>query len=133
MHFSLPVWYHPVNVTGQISQCNIRYYVESHNWIGIVHLISAGLFILSLAYFALFLFTKGEDAPAPQKLIRNKIYKTTGHIMLACIAFMIIFFALPDAISQPLLKYKLVFWLETIANMAFGVSWLVKGDFLLKD
>jgi hypothetical protein len=118
---------------GSIPQCNIWCDVERHNWIGILHLASAGLFILSLAYFTLFLFTKGETDPTPQKLIRNKIYKTAGYIMFGCIALLILFFVLPDGISQPLLKFKPVFWLETIAFLAFGFSWLVKGDFLFKD
>jgi hypothetical protein len=107
--------------------------VERHNWIGILHLAAAGLFILSLAYFTLFLFTKGELVPTPQKTIRNKIYKAAGYVMLGCVGLLIIFFALPDSIADPLLKFKPVFWLETIAFLAFGSSWLVKGEFLLKD
>lgn len=47
--------------------------------------------------------------------------------MLACIAILIIFFALPDNYTSALLRYKSVFWLETIAFMSFGFSWLVKG------
>jgi hypothetical protein len=30
-------------------------------------------------------------------------------------------------------EYKPIFVLETIALWAFGVSWLVKGKFILKD
>ncbi|MGE0567002.1 MAG: DUF998 domain-containing protein [Bacteroidia bacterium] len=136
--FGLIVALMPTNIkidpiTGLIPQCNIWCDVERHNWIGIVHLIAAGLFILGMAYFTLFLFTKGEINPTPQKLIRNKIYRISGYIMLACIAIMILFFALPDAFSTPLLKYKPVYWLETIAFLAFGFSWLVKGEFLLQD
>lgn len=28
---------------------------------------------------------------------------------------------------------KPVFWLETVALLAFGTSWLVKGELVLKD
>lgn len=136
--FGLVVALMPTNLkidlsTGTIPQCNIWCDVERHNWIGIVHLIAAGLFILGMTYFTLFLFTKGESTPTPQKFIRNKIYKTSGYIMLVCIGIMILFFALPDSLTAGLLKYKPVFWLETIAFLAFGFAWLVKGGALLKD
>lgn len=136
--FGLIVALMPTNLkadplTGLIPDCNIWCNVERHNWIGIVHLAAAGLFILGMAYFTLFLFTKGETDPTPQKLIRNKIYKSAGYIMLTCIALLILFFVLPDSISNPLLKFKPVFWLETIAFLAFGFSWLVKGEFLFMD
>lgn len=136
--FGLIVALFPTNLKinpldSSIPDCNIWCNVERHNWIGIVHLAAAGLFILGMAYFTLFLFTKGETNPTPQKLIRNKIYRFTGYIMLGCIVLLILFFALPDNISTPLLKFKPVFWLETIAFLAFGFSWLVKGEFLLKD
>ncbi len=120
-------------IRGTIPQCNIWCDVERHSAIGTIHLIAAGLFILSMAYFTLFLFTKGEVWPTPEKIIRNRIYKTAGYIMLSCIAVLIIFFVLPDTVTQPFLKYKPVFWLETIAFVAFGFSWLVKGGLFFKD
>lgn len=118
---------------GTIPQCNIWCDVEQYSVIGTIHLIAAGLFILSMAYFTLFLFTKGETNPTPEKIIRNKIYKGAGYIMLVCITILVIFFVLPDTITNPLLKYKPVFWLETIAFVAFGSSWLVKGGLFFKD
>jgi len=116
-----------------ILDCNIECNVSHPDFIGTIHLISAGLFLLSLACFSLFLFTKGETTPTPEKLIRNKIYKTLGYIMLICIGLMVIFFSFPAASTAFLLPLKPVFWLETIAIMAFGFSWLVKGEFLYKD
>ncbi|MBP7809075.1 MAG: class 1 isoprenoid biosynthesis enzyme [Bacteroidia bacterium] len=120
-------------IRGIIPHCNIWYDVERHSVIGVIHLIAAGLFILSMAYFTLFLFTKGETHPTPEKIIRNLIYKTAGYIMLSCIAILIFFFILPDTVTQSFLKYKPVFWLETIAFVAFGFSWLVKGGLFFKD
>ncbi|MES2512892.1 MAG: DUF998 domain-containing protein [Bacteroidota bacterium] len=122
-----------INPDNSVMDCNIWCNVETHTWIGQLHLISAGLFILCLCYFSLFLFTKGESTPTPQKIIRNKIYKVCGYIMLGCIILLIVFFLLPDSLYQSLVVYKPVFWLETIAFIAFGFSWLVKGEFLLKD
>lgn len=111
--------------------CNIWCTTEQHSWIGTLHLISAGLFILCLCYFSLFLFIKGELNPTPQKLIRNNIYLTCGCIMFACIFLLILLFILPQNVYNALLFLKPVFWLETIAFLAFGFSWLVKGEGLL--
>jgi hypothetical protein len=122
-----------LNPDNSLLDCNIWCNIQRHNWIGQLHLISAGLFILCLCYFSLFLFTKGETTPSPQKIIRNKIYKTAGYIMLGCIILLIIFFILPDNIYAVLLIFKPVFWLETIAFVAFGFSWLVKGGLFFKD
>ncbi len=116
-----------------IMQCNIFCTLSTPGWVNVLHLISAGIFILCLCYFSLFLFTKSTAIPTPQKLLRDRWYLACGYIMFVCICLLIVFFALPDSISTPLLKYKPVFWLETIAFIAFGLSWLVKGEFLLKD
>lgn len=120
-------------IRGTIPRCNIWCDIERHSVIGTIHLVAAGLFILSMAYFTLFLFTKGESNPTREKIIRNKIYKTAGYIMLICIGVLILFFVIPDNLSQFLLQYKPVFWLETIAFLAFGFSWLVKGGLFFKD
>lgn len=122
-----------LNPDNSVIDCNIWCNTEQHSWIGQLHLISAGLFILCLCYFSLFLFTKGELQPTPQKLIRNKIYLTCGCIMFSCIFLLIFLFILPKNVYNALLIFKPVFWLETIAFVAFGFSWLVKGEALLED
>lgn len=116
-----------------ILDCNIWCTAQLPAWTNLIHLISALLFLLCLCYFSLFLFTKSKAMPSPKKLQRDKIYLTCGYIMFVCIFLLIVLFALPDRISTPLLKYKPVFWLETIAFVAFGFSWLVKGEFVLSD
>ena len=35
--------------------------------------------------------------------------------------------------NPSLLKLNPVFWLESLAIVAFGVSWFVKGEAILKD
>jgi hypothetical protein len=30
-------------------------------------------------------------------------------------------------------KYDITFWMETIAVVAFGISWIIKGEMILKD
>ncbi len=128
-----PTWLDLDPITGQPRICNIWCSVNPSLTVGYIHLIASGLFILSLAIFSLFLFTKGETTPTPQKLIRNKIYTISGYIMLICLGLIIVFFLLPDSVRTQLQQYNPIFWLETIAFMAFGFAWLVKGEFLLKD
>lgn len=99
----------------------------------IIHLVSAVLFFLTLAYFSLFLFTKGSDNPSKQKLLRNKIYKICGFIILGCVVLLILYFVLPLSFRDKISDYKPLFWLEALALWAFGFSWLLKGKFLLKD
>lgn len=131
--FGLTLALLPTTFKIPVLPCNIQCDIIRPSYIGTIHLVAAGLFLLSLAFFSLFLFTKGETTPTPQKIIRNKIYKVAGYIMLTCVGLLIIFFALPDSVTNPILPLKPVFWLETIAVMAFGFAWLVKGEFLFKD
>ncbi len=96
-----------------------------------VHFGSALCLFLVLAYFALFLFTKTGGAPTPQKRIRNRVYRACGATMLVCIAAIGVYFAfLQDTAVSGL---DPVFWLESLALWAFGVSWFVKGETLWKD
>lgn len=101
-------------------------------YVGIIHLSSAALFFLVLAYFSLFLFTKTSGIITAQKIKRNKIYKICGIVMIACILLLIPYFAIPSMKPQ-FNAYKYVFVLETIALWAFGFSWLTKGEGILKD
>lgn len=99
---------------------------------GLVHFVFAAVFLLTLAYFSLCLFTKTDPdrAPTSRKLLRNKVYRIAGCIMLACLALIVVFLLLP---GRPLEAYNPVFWLEAIAVVVFGVSWLVKGEAILRD
>lgn len=40
---------------------------------------------------------------------------------------------LPENSCPGLKKYDPVFWLESVSLFAFGISWLVKGQLILKD
>jgi hypothetical protein len=94
-----------------------------------IHFVSAGLFLAILAYFSLALFTKGSPKPTKQKKKRNLVYQSCGYLMLTCIALLIVHLKI-----APFPKNVFpVFTLETIALWAFGISWLIKGEFILKD
>ena len=101
--------------------------------IGGVHLTFAALLFLTLAYFSLCLFTRTDPkkTPTPRKLQRNRIYRISGYIILACIALIVVA-ALPP-IKAMVEQLAPRFWLEAIATVAFGVSWLTKGEAILKD
>jgi hypothetical protein len=131
--FGLTVALLPTTFKTPALPCNITCNIFHPSYIGTIHLVAAGLFLISLGVFSLFLFTKGETNPTPQKLIRNKIYRVAAYLIFICVGLLIIYFALPDSMTGSLTIYKPIFWLETIAVMAFGISWLVKGEFILKD
>ena len=100
-------------------------------WQEVLHFTSAlGLF-LTLAYFSLILFTKTGGHPTPEKRIRNRVYRACGWIMLACIALMGAYYLFLR--GSALTALKPVFWLESFALWAFGVSWFIKGETLWRD
>jgi len=101
-----------------------------YNWQAYVHLFCAGFFFLILALISLLLFTKKEPHPSGEKLKRNNIYITCGSIMVVSTAGILIFLGL-FAKSYP--QSSFVFWAETIALIAFGISWLTKGGTLFPD
>ncbi|MFK8186458.1 MAG: DUF998 domain-containing protein [Phormidesmis sp.] len=105
--------------------------------LGKIHILCATSYFLTLAYFSLFLFTKSHPTqpPSPQKRMRNRVYRVCGYTILGAIAAIGIYiFLIPENI-QNLLEpgIDVVFWLEAIAVIAFGISWFVKGEGLLKD
>ncbi len=96
-----------------------------------VHFTAATGLFLVLAYFSLFLFTKSGPTQTPQKVVRNRLYRTCGWIMLACIALIALYNAFGK--GTPIATWKPVFWLESLALWAFGISWLVKGETIWRD
>jgi hypothetical protein len=101
--------------------------------IGGIHLTFAASLFLTLAYFSIKLFTETDPnkPPTRQKLQRNIVYRVSGYIILASIALIAVA-ALPP-INAMVKQLEPRFWLEAIAIVAFGVSWLTKGETILKD
>ena len=110
--------------------------VKPGNWIDTVHIISASVFFITLALISIFLFTLTEyDKPkekSDEKKNRNKLYRVCGIIMLGCMLLILLWFRIDETYPE-LIKYKPVFCLETIALIAFGISWLAKGGWIWKD
>ena len=101
--------------------------------IGIVHIVFAAVFFSTLIFFALVLFRKTNPAvpPTPEKIIRNRVYTVCGYTILACIILIVAVKLLPD--NPTLEALNPIFWLEALMIEAFGISWLVKGEAILKD
>lgn len=100
-------------------------------WIGALHHFSAACLFLTLAYFSLVLFRKKAPQPTVQKLQRNNVYLGCGAIILACIAAIVLIKLLAD--GSRIMRFSPVFWLEALAIVAFGFSWLTKGEAILAD
>lgn len=103
--------------------------------INILHLISAILFFVVLIFFSLVLFTKTDPDKemTAQKKNRNTIYYTCGFTMLGSILSIAIYMLWIKGKYPAIDSLSLVFWFETIALLAFGLSWLTKGQAILKD
>jgi len=95
---------------------------------GQIHYGSAIVLFLTFACFALLLFPQTDPEgpkPArkqplpPDKRWRNRFYYLCGGVMVACIVWAAI----------ALNARKPIYWPETIALVAFALSWLVKGRF----
>lgn len=101
-------------------------------WAGQVHLICALLFFVILASFSLFLFTKTVKGKRPRgsKKKRNLIYIICGIIMLACLIIILVYKILQKENTH---ETSIVYWGETVALVAFGVSWLTKGEAIYPD
>ena len=103
--------------------------------IGYFHYLFAVGFLSALAYFSICLFTKtNSNQPTPKKRFRNKIYRYCGYAIAGSIIAMILFVATKRVFDYSVPEWlDVVFWLETVAVMSFGFSWIVKGNALFRD
>jgi len=102
--------------------------------IGYVHLACAALLFAALAVISFWLFTRTDPVigRTKQKKIRDLIYRGCGIVIALCLVLVPIESLV---IGAPIQGIHPLFWLEAIAVVAFGISWLVKGDTItiLKD
>jgi hypothetical protein len=106
---------------------------SSDRIVGVLHVVFAAAFFLTLAYFSLVLFRKTDPAkaPTPRKLQRNTVYTICGYTILACITLIGVLGLLRA--SSSVNQLHPVFWLEAAATVAFGVSWFTNGEAILSD
>ncbi|SCG40675.1 hypothetical protein [Micromonospora coxensis] len=105
---------------------------DAQTLVGRLHQVCAAALFLILAGFCLLLFTRTDPtgAPTPEKLIRNRVYRVCGWLIVAAIVVAVASTFLPDAVRDAV---KPVFWCETVAVLAFGAAWLVKGEAIIRD
>lgn len=104
---------------------------EKSDLISTLHYVFAGIFFTLLSYMSIFLFTKTSGFVTTQKKERNQVYVVCGIVMISCSA------AIPldgiPVVHDCIGRFKPTLIFETGALWAFGVSWLTKGEFILKD
>ncbi len=107
--------------------------------IAAAHFVFAAGFFLTLAYFSICLFTKSDREKSPEKSQRNSVYKACGYVMLLALALIALEVSiqklklLPEDTLSNITSLHPRFWLESIAMLAFGLSWWVKGEAILTD
>jgi hypothetical protein len=86
---------------------------------GVAHHVAAIVLFTMFAVFALWLFrlTAHGEQPAADKRWRNRIYLVCGLVIVGCMGWA----------GFNSLKGRPIFWPESIALIAFALSWLVKG------
>ena len=110
------------------------------------HYAFAGVFLMSLTFMSYYLFTKSNKEAGKRsanKVIRNRIFRTCAAVMLLALIVIISnpiadmdYFKHSATISNWPKYYeelKLTFYMETIAVLAFGFSWLIKGKTLFAE
>jgi len=121
----------PTNHKWNVIDCIAYDPTDPINFQAKVHLIAASLFFICLAWFSFFIFTKSKREISPQKKIRNFIYRTCGIIIILCLIGCAIVMNID--LSEEWIAKSPVFHLEALALIAFGISWMVKGEIILKD
>jgi hypothetical protein len=90
------------------------------DWFATAHYAAAVLLFLMFAVFSLWLFTRSEPSGvrAPDKTWRNTVYVVCGLAILISIAW-----AAFEGMNN-----RSIFLPESVALIAFAMSWLVKGS-----
>lgn len=99
-----------------------------------LHIFSALVFFVCLAWVAIVEFTKTSDPAnmSDAKRARNRIYRLVGGILVVVLVLLVgrTLFA-PD--WAPWDAYFATFFIEAIGIMAFGFAWLIKGEAMMCD
>lgn len=96
---------------------------HSAEWVGQLHYFFAATFFIILAVMSIAVFTLGQKTDSEIEIStfnENNIYRVCGYVMLACVFF------IPLNMVVDLHSHTTLI-METIALLAFGISWLIKG------
>jgi hypothetical protein len=98
---------------------------------GYLHYGSSALFFILLGINSFFLFTLSDKKNwTKSKGIRNGIYRVCGIVIFASLLMLAI---LSMILGNKLIETVWTLVFETIMLLAFGISWLVKGETLFAD
>jgi hypothetical protein len=126
--FAIGVAIFPVRVDAPMlcTEAAIDLGIECHP--NLFHFGSATGFFAALAILSIFQFTKGDrdDAGRIRWTGDNIIFVVCGVVMILCLLALVPY-VLIDSVTAALAPWKYMFVMETVACIAFSVSWLVKG------
>jgi hypothetical protein len=93
-------------------------------YLSTAHLVCACALFLLLAFFSVHLFRKTDPAypVTANKRRRNVVHATCGWTIVASIGLVVV-----TNIAHAPDSWKVLFWLESLGVVAFGISWLVKS------
>lgn len=97
-------------------------------WWNSLHYIFAALLFIVLTLFSLWRFPRNK-----MRRRRNRIYYACGSIMTICLLVLFSRLFHEGSTKNAWDERHIVFWLEMIVVMAFGLSWLTKGRAMFKD
>ena len=101
----------------------------SNKFVGYLHVAGAVTFLATLAVLSIWAFTESDTDPKDwdaTKRWSNRIYITCGWVILGALAAAGLVLWLGITAFGPFTQP--IFWLESVAIWAFGISWLVKGE-----
>ncbi|GAB3558279.1 hypothetical protein [Spirosoma fluminis] len=104
-----------------------------------LHKAFAAFFLLTMAMLFC-LFARSNRSASQQARSRNRLYRTNA-ATITVIVLAIVAMSKPSWLNQEtqqqvlswMATYKPIFWLEWLALVAVGTSWLIKGQWLLTD
>jgi hypothetical protein len=137
----LGVAFLPCNINPADQPCLVQASAAQNPLVGQLHNLSALLYFMVLIIYSLLLFPKthtnritGEKLNmGRQKRNRNVVYYICGSMMTVTLILIIAYMYFLKYHYPELKRFNPVFWLETIMLVAFGVSWLTKGQLLFRD
>ena len=95
------------------------------------HFICAAIFLATLMIFCFLIFTQNDDGKWYRPNGYFYTYVGSGLIMFFCLIFIFLYTKIWDLPDEHLLnQFRLIWWLESLALWAFGISWIVKSKWM---
>ncbi len=99
-----------------------------------IHVVAAAVFLAALGVMSLFIFTRSSGAKTPMKRRRNAVYIAAGLTIFVCLGIIAYeFTTVARCPAEDMADRFVILAAEAVAVIAFGLSWLVKGEFMMGD